>query len=187
MKKEDIFRIALSCFNMSYDKIGADSVEAGYCDNYLRAAELFCARSYAWSFLQKRHRFKEEDRVSNPPFGCLRFCYKAPDDIVKVVFINAEHNETFRIIGSDFYTDMCEPEITYVSGDVDYDVFPYPDDYGYMIAYRLAIETAQFIVPDNVSIARQVESKYLLIYQMLQRSETDMQRRRNPSPHRYVF
>lgn len=187
MTKQDVIRIALSCFNISYDKIGDDSVEAGYCLNYIRSAELFCARSYTWSFLQKRYRFQDSDFVESEPFDKLWFCYKVPKDLIKVVFVNSNFNEDFRIIGTNFYTDKDKPEITYVSGEIDYESFPYPDDFGYMIAYRLAIEVAQFIVPNNVSISEQVQSKYMLIYQMLQKSEKDMQRRQNPSPKKYVY
>lgn len=187
MKQTDIFRITLSCFNMSYSKIGEDSVEVGYCNNYLRAAELFCARTYAWSFLQKRYRFTDTDKLTRDPFDGLCYCYKSPSDIVKVLFINGEHNEDFRIIGNEFYCRYDNPEVTYVSGAVDYNGFPYPDDYGYLIAYRLAVEIAQFIVPDNASVANQIQQKFLLIAQTMQRSEKDMQRKRNPSPRKFVF
>lgn len=187
MKKEDVFRIALKCFNMSYDKIGADSVEASYCEDFLRSAELFCARTYKWSFLQKRLKYEEADRIDEAPFRNMKYCYRAPDDIVQMVFINCEYNSDFQIIGRKLYTRECDPEITYLSGEVDYDSFPYPDDYGYMLAYRLAMEISQYIAPDNSVASENAQQKFLLCAQVLQNSEVDMQRKRNPHPSQFVY
>lgn len=187
MTKEDIFRITLACFNQSYDKIGEEALEVSFCNSFLRSAELFCARAYAWSFLQKRVQFTDDDKLDEEPFNELKFVYTLPSDCVQVSYLNSERNVNFKVLGKNFFTDIENPELTYISGEVDYDTFPYPDDYGYLLAYRLAMEIAQFIAPESSTTTNQIQQKFLLSAQTLQASEKDMQRKKNPSPLKYVY
>ena len=187
MNKKEIFTITLLCFNKDYEKLGDESVEAAYCESFLKAAEYFVARSYDWTFLRKRVKFAEKDRIKEVPYKRLPYAYAKPVDLVKPLFVNGEYDEDIEIIGSVIFFRKPDPELTYTSSAIDYEKFPYPEDFGYYIAYRLAIEISQYLAPNNNVAMEQATQKMQLVMQSLVASEMESTRKKNPRERWFVI
>lgn len=187
MTRKDVISIALSCFNISYEKIGSDSDEVGRCEQFLRSAESNCARYYDWSFLQKMKTYTDAELIKDEHFRNMRFCYEKPSDMVKVLFVNDRYNSNVYVIGSRIYTELPNPTITYVSDSIDYDKWSYPDLYGYLIGYMLASLLVNILRPDDSTIAQKISSMFNLTYQSLLQADMGSGRKRNPPRDRFII
>ena len=210
MKKEDVYRKTLLCFNVNYDKImnglklpsegteGTDETDAGgtehaelpnevlLCEGFYRSAELFCVRSYDWSFLYKNVDYTGDDLIEEKSSYCS-FAYKQPEDMAKPLFVNGVYNSTIRRVGSVLYFDIKNPRLTYISDRIDYENdTDYPDDFFYMIAYKLAMEIQPNIQPDNNTILNTISQKMLTVFQALRTSEMESDRIKNPPTSFFV-
>ena len=204
MDKDAIFRIALRCFNMDYDKIyPEDQREAGnipeevkILNDFLRSAILFCVRTYKWSFLLKTKRFTEDDRIYEDEdkkipasFKGKSFAYKKPSDMASIYYINGIYNQDFDIAGMSIFFALQNPEIAYISTAVDLDDFSekYPDDFGYLIAYRLGLETHQYLAPNDTNAASLLTQNFQMVFQSLTSTERMSMRKANPNQSAFVF
>ena len=221
MKKEDIYRIALICFNVDYDMImpkaeGDDpSATAGkpnevlLCDRFYRAAELFCVKAYDWSFMYKVKEYTDDDlvkelsspdaldrypmHVPDPVLGPLYappvydFAYKEPSDMAKPLFVNGRYNSKIKRIGNILIFGDRNPRLTYISDAIDYNTDEaYPDDFFYMIAYRLAIEIQPNIQPDNNTVLAAISQKFQTVFQALRQAEMETTRQEIPPAYTFV-
>lgn len=204
MDKNTIFRITLRCFNMDYDKIyPKDQREAGnmpeevrILNDFLRSAILFCVRTYKWSFLLKTVRMSDYDRVYDDEdmtipatFKGKPYAYKRPSDMASIYYINGIYNQDFDIAGTAIYFAVPNPDVTYISTAVDLDDFSdkYPDDFGYLIAYRLGLETHQYIAPNDTNAASLLTQNFQMVFQSLTSTERMSMRKANPNQSAFVF
>lgn len=186
MTEKEVIRIALSCFNISYDKIGDDSDEVSICKMNIRQAESICARYSNWTFLLKRKQFTSDDSLDESSYRRMDYCYQKPSGMVKILYVNGRYNENISVIGDKLFTSVENPEITYICDIVDYDTFPYPDLYGYLIAYTLASLCANFFRPDDQAITTKISNMFNFAYQSLISGEFDNTRKKNPSKSDFV-
>lgn len=200
MNKDTIYRIALRCFNIDYDKIypiesrntGEKPVEVKYLDDFQRSAILFCARVHRWSFLMKNYTFGKEDRIddigSSHGIDGMPYCYKKPSDIIEIYYINGSYNNSFTIIGDRIYFSIENPTITYTTSDIVLDDFDmYPDDFGYLVAYRLGIEICQYISPNDTAVANMLSGNFQIVFQSLSNTESRSFRKKNPNKDWFVI
>lgn len=187
MTKEEIFKIALLCFNVSYDKVGEDSQEAEYCRSFLRSAELSCAQMHEWTFLQKTKKYEDSEKIDGYFDTRFMFGYEKPSDLISVYFINGKYDNSVQAIGNNIYFEVSDPEIVYISSDVDYDTFPYPDDYGYLLAYELAYEISDFIAPDKSDYKNMIMQKLQIKLELIRRADLQNTRRKNPHQDLFVI
>ena len=186
MTKKDVISIALQCFGLSYDKIGADSDEVRRCELFLKSAEGNCARYRDWSFLMKNRSYTQDDLIEGEGFRNMAYCYKKPSDMVKILYINDRYNENVYVIGSNIYTSVENPKITYVSDTVDYDEWSYPELYGYLIGYMLASLVVNLFRPDDPTMSQNISGMFNLTYQSLVQADIGSGRRKNPPRDMFV-
>lgn len=204
MNKDTIFRIALRCFNMDYDRIypeaqredGIIPEEVKILDDFLRSATLFCIRTYKWSFLLASKKYTESDREYEDEektvpksFKGKFFSYPKPVDLGTIYYINGIYNQDFDIAGKSIYFSVENPEIAYISTTVDFEKFSelYPDDFGYLIAYRLGLETCQYIAPNDTQASNLLSQNFQMVFQSLSNTERMSMRKANPSPSAFVI
>lgn len=186
MTEKDVISKCLTCFNISYDKIGADSDEVAKCNEFLRQAEGMCARYRDWSFLHESLQYEDKDIVEGESWRNLCYAYRKPSHMVKVRFINGEYNENMYILGNYIYTDVKNPKITYITDDPGYSTDRCPDLYFDMIAYMLATLVSTVLRPDDSAIQQKISGMYTLAYQTLTQSEIDASRMKNPPQDAFV-
>lgn len=204
MSKDTIFRIALRCFNMDYDRIyteeqreaGTMPEEVKILEDFLRSATLFCIRTYKWSFLLTSKRYTEDERewedeekTEPKTFKGKFFSYPKPADLGTIYYINGIYNQDFDIAGKSIYFSVENPEIAYISTTVDFENFStlYPDDFGYLIAYRLGLETCQYIAPNDTQASSLLSQNFQMVFQSLTATERMSMRKANPSPSAFVI
>ena len=221
MKKEDVYRIALICFNVDYDKIMPEEVEGQepelpnevlLCERFYRAAELFCIESYDWSFMHHLKRYEDKDLVKElsspevadgkdicyqPPllhchdFPCLPeydYAYEAPSDMAKPLFVNGSHNATIKRIGNTLIFNVKNPALVYIGNSIDYNHDEdYPDDFFYMIAYRLAMEIQPNIQADNNTILASITTRMQSAFQALRQADMTTTRIKTPPADFFVL
>lgn len=188
--KEQIFAIALNCFNIDYDRIknNSDSIEIKYCENFLDSAVSFCSTVKPWSFLIEEETFTEVDLVGGESFRGLHYGYNLPDDFGYPLYINGKHDSTYAIRQDMiFFPYNTVNVLDYIPNTIYLDTtsFQPPVMYKYFIAYRLAYEISQFIAPNGGSEQRIME-KYQLAYKSLEKIENDSFREKNPSTDWFV-
>lgn len=191
MTKYDIYGIALGCFNMNINEYILEptedkpqSREIMFCDMFYRDAEISCAKVYDWSFLYDVRQYTDPD-LYEPLSGCDEYAYPVPDNFASPIFVNGEYNADIRRIGSYLIFRKKNPVLTYVIDHLDFDNWIYPDDYGYFVAYKLAMEIQPNVAPDTKMLETVVQ-KYGLVMQQLRNSEIKAKRKKNPSPISFV-
>lgn len=192
MTKLDIYGIALAVFNIDIRDLTTEdtedkkkSNEIYFCDKYYRNAEISCAKVYDWSFLYNFRQYTEQD-LYKPLSINGEFAYPVPDNFASPIFVNGEYNDNIRRLGAYLIFTTENPGLTFVIDRLDFENWMYPDDYGYLVAYKLAMEICQNVAPDSKAYEQAVQ-KYGLALQQLRNSEIKIKRKKNPSPMSFVY
>ena len=215
MKKDEVYRIALLCFNTDLDKLGDNPEETNeykLCETFYAAAEAFCIDAYDWSFMYRQKKFEDSDLIAEksiiyddiPEYvyeddlpsgrrGFLKvrsslYAYKAPSDMAKPMFVNGKFNATIERIGNILRFKEKNPELIYIASSVDYNKDEeYPTKFFYMIAYKLATEIQPNIAPENQVMLTAATQKMQTVFQAMRQSEMEMTRKETPPAHSFVF
>lgn len=198
MTKKDIYGIALACFNLNINDYTMEatedkpqSKEIFFCDMYYRNAEMSSAELYDWSFLYKVKEYTDDD-LYEPLTGNGDYAYKQPDGFSYAVFLSGEridgasYNESVRRVGQYLIFRKQNPSLTYICNQLDFDNWSYPDEYGYLVAYKLAMEIWGNVAPDS-KLYETAVTKYGLTQQSLMNAEIKNNRKRTPPPEAFVF
>ena len=193
MTKKDIYRIALATFNIDIDKLIVEkddehpevSKEIMFCDAFYRNAECSCAKVYNWTFLYSMRKYEEKD-LYEPYSSDHAFAYPVPDDFGAAMYVNGKYNSDIQRIGAYLIFKVKNPEFIYITDRLDFDNWSYPDDYGYLVAYKLAMEICGNVAPDSNSYNNAMQ-KYGLVLQQLRNAEIKSKRRKNPSEWTFVY
>ena len=192
MTKQDIYRIALAVFNIDIDELTLEatedkpkSKEIMFCDTYYRNAEISCAKIYDWSFLYSFKQYTEDDLYAPLSDDC-HFAYPVPGNYAAPMFVNGSYNHEIRRIGAYLIFTEENPGLTFIVDKLDFDNWIYPDDYGYLVAYKLAMEIWGNVAPDSGAYD-QAAQKYALCLQQLRNAEIKEKRKKNPSPKSFVY
>lgn len=177
--------------------------------SYLPLAKMFCCRVYDWSFLIKSVTFEESDIANEEVYTdptnietgiCLepfldgntrkyhgykmfknfKYAFSVPEDFIKAKYVNGRQNNGFALKGRTIYCNSKSPTLDYVSSECDSNV---PVDFGYMIAYRVAIDMANML-DNSGEISQKASSMFSVSSQSLQANDSFNFRIENP-PDRY--
>lgn len=215
MKKDEVYRRALLCFNVDLDKLGdkpEETNEYKLCDTFYQAAESFCIKLYDWSFMYRRKKYEDTDLIEEesiinddiPEYvyqedldhghrGFMRirssrYAYTAPSDMAKPLFVNGRYNATIERIGNTLRFAEKNPELIYISSYVDYNTDEaYPADFFNLIAYKLAMEIQPNIAPENQILLTAASNKMQNVFQAMRQAEMEMTRKETPPAHEFVF
>lgn len=192
MTKLDIYGIALAVFNLDISEMNTEatedkpiSKEIFFCDKFYRNAEISCAKVYDWSFLYSFKQYTEDD-LYVPLSKDGEYAYPLPANFAAPIFVNGEYNDNVRRVGGYLIFTTENPGLTYVVDKLDFDNWIYPDDYGYLVAYKLAMEIWGNVAPDSKAYEQAVQ-KYGLVLQQLRNAEIKIKRKKNPSPMQFVY
>ena len=193
MTKKDIYRITLACFNIDIEEkiVEPDeehpevSKEIWFLDTHYRNAEMSCAEVYQWSFLYNFKQYTDEELYAPLSDRC-HFAYPVPENCTSPVFVNNVYNANIRRIGAYFIFTEKNPALTFINDKLDFDNWIYPDAYGYLVAYKLAMETWANIAPDS-KLYQPIVEKYGLTLQGLRNAEIMENRKKNPKPSIFVY
>lgn len=192
MTKYDIYGIALSVFNLKIDEMTLEATEDKpqsreiyFCDMFYRDAELSCAKIYDWTFLYKVHQFTDKELFEDLSGEC-QYAYKQPDDMASLMFVNGSYNSYIKHIGQYLVFSRPCPSITYTADRVDFENWAYPDDFAYLIGYKLALEICDNVAPDSKKHDTALE-RYGMVLQQLRNSEIKMKRKKHPDPLFFVY
>lgn len=194
MTKQDIFRIALDCFNINIEELVIEpdeehaevSPQIRYCETFYRNAEISCSKLFEWSFLYNFRQYEDKDLyepLSDP--ACCNFAYPVPENFSSPIFVNGIYNQNIKRLGAYLIFTVKNPSLTYIIDKLDFDNWIYPDDYGYLVAYKLAMEIQPNVAPDTNMLSG-VMQKYGLVYTQLKTAEVKVTRNKNPSPSIFV-
>lgn len=184
MDTEDIYRLALGIFNISYQQVGADSMEAMLCADYLEAAKEVCLTTNPWPFLLRTASFGDADRIEGSHRG-LGYGYAMPDDLAYPYLINGKYDETFSISGGNIYFPFENPEVEYVSDSVD--IGDMPSLYVYLIADELAIQIAPMLASDSTKVEAKAASLFQRHLASLNLMYQNTSRQKNPNKDWFVI
>ena len=192
MTKLDIYGIALAVFNLDISEMNTEatedkpiSKEIFFCDKFYRNAEISCSKVYDWSFLYSFKQYTEDD-LYVPLSKDGEYAYPLPVNFAAPIFVNGEYNDNVRRVGGYLIFTTENPGLTYVVDKLDFDNWIYPDDYGYLVAYKLAMEIWGNVAPDSKAYEQAVQ-KYGLVLQQLRNAEIKIKRKKNPSPMQFVY
>lgn len=192
MTKLDIYGIALAVFNLDISEMNTEatedkpiSKEIFFCDKFYRNAEISCSKVYDWSFLYSFKQYTEDD-LYVPLSKDGEYAYPLPANFAAPIFVNGEYNDNVRRVGGYLIFTTENPDLTYVVDKLDFDNWIYPDDYGYLVAYKLAMEIWGNVAPDSKAYEQAVQ-KYGLVLQQLRNAEIKIKRKKNPSPMQFVY
>ena len=166
--------------------------------NYLPIAKMFCCRLYDWSFLIKSVTYEEDDIVNEEDYTDpaeaesgtflepytdtdgtrkyhgykmyknFKYAFNIPDGFIKAKYVNGIQNNGFAVKGNTFYCNSKSPTLDYASSDCDENV---PVDFGYMIAYRVAIDMANML-DNSGEISQKASSMFSISSQSLQANDS---------------
>lgn len=184
MTRENIYRMALLYFNISYDEMEPTSKERLFCEQFMDSAEEFCISQENWNFLMKRHDFSDDERVIGSYMG-LGYGYVLPVDFFKCCFVNDRYNIDFAIRGNEIYFASKNPSMDYIIGKLDYENFNYPKTFAVLLSAQLAIKVSPMLAPD-AQIEQRIASQYAIAFSQLQKNNQDNRRIANPTSEEMV-
>lgn len=182
-------------------------------NNYLPLAKVFCCRAYDWTFQMRSVTFEEDDitnvdeytDISDVESGTyieqanekdsegntiykgykmyknFKYAFRAPDNLLKIKYVNGKTNFGFALKGNTFYCNSKHPTLDYITSEIE----SVPTDFGYLIAYRVAMELAPLVAPNGDAMQR-ASQQFSLTLSLLQNNDAMNFRIENP-PQDYMI
>lgn len=213
LNEQGALNIALSFFDIARNIIDdAGEKEVILFKQSLPLAETFCASLSDWTFLVNSNEYEEGDVENDEPvlvseykeqYGKFRgevfeengqqyvhvytmyknfkYAYKLPNDFLKMKYICGDVRIGFAIKGNLLYCNVENPIIDYVSTDIS----NIPVDFGYMIAYRCAMEMAQHLDPEGTALSR-ATTMFQTVFTSLKQRDDQNFRLQNPAQNQFI-
>lgn len=147
MTELELFNITLSLFDREITQEDLDSStpskEVRLCRLYQPLAKIRAMREFDWSFLIVRLQLDSQDDIGG--FAEYLHGYKLPEGVFKVV--HAFSDFPYEVAGGRLYTDVDDPVVYGIMDELPSEHVP--QDFYELIAYALAFEIAQQLVPDG--------------------------------------
>jgi len=210
---QGVLNVALSFFDRTrHITNDAGEKEVILFKQNLPMALMSCATLNDWSFLIKDNQYAEEDIVNDEPVPCEEyiremgkvrgcdftrrdksFChvyttykdfifgYKLPRDFIKLKYINGNHKLGYAIKGDVLYCNEFKCRIDYISK-------PHtnlPTEFGYLVAYRCAMDMAQHLDPEGTALSR-ASAMFQTTYSILKQKEDYSFKLQNPPQNFYI-
>lgn len=147
MTELELFNITLSLFDREITQSDLDSAtpsrEVRLCRLYLPFAKVRAMREFDWSFLVVQLPLDTSDDDGGSR-GYLHG-YRLPEGYLKVV--HAFTDFPYEVSGGRIYTDLEDPMVYGIMEELLSEYVP--KDFYELVAYALAYEIAQLLVPDG--------------------------------------
>lgn len=213
INEQGVMNVALSFFDLNRDIVeDANEKEVILFKQVLPLAKMFCASMSDWSFLTKSQDYDEDD-VSNdvpvevadyvPKKGWVRgksftdsgkeyyhnyqmyknfvFGYVLPDDFLKMRYIDGDPRKGYSVKGNSVYCNELCCTVDYITSSLS----NLPTDFGYLVAYKCAMELAMHLDPEGTALSRASSLLSQTFSIMKQRDDTNF-RLQNPAQNQYI-
>ena len=210
---QGVLNVALSFFDRTRHIVDdAGEKEVILFKQNLPMALLSCSTLNDWSFLIKGVQYEEDDIVNDEPVPCeeyvretgkgkgfdflkgdKRYChvyttykdfifgYKLPRDFMKLKYINGNHKFGYAIKGDVLYCNEFKCNIDYVSKPNN----GLPTEFGYLVAYRCAMDMAQHLDHEGTALSR-ASAMFQTTYTILKQKEDASFKLENPPQNFYI-
>lgn len=213
LNEQGVLNVALQFFglvrNISTD---AQEKEVVLFNQTLPGAEVFCASLSDWSFLIDTVEYEESDIENNEPvlnseyketagrvggdtytqngnvyrnvytpYKNFLYAYQVPSGFLKLKYINGDHKLGFARKGNLIYCNQKPVTIDYVSSNMK----NLPDDFGYLVAYKCAMDMAQHLDPEGTALTR-ASAMFQQVLSILKPRDDQATRLQNPPQDYYV-
>lgn len=178
LNEQGVMNVALSFFDLNRNiNDDAGEKEVILFKQVLPLAKVFCASMSDWNFLTDSVEYEAEDvtnmeevdeesytatnrhYVEKNDDGSLsvytlyknfRFGYRLPSNFLKMRYINGDPRIGFAMKGNEIYCNELGCTVDYISSDLK----NLPTDFGYLVAYKCAMEMAQHLDPQGDALNR---------------------------------
>ena len=117
-------------------------------------------------------------------YKSLMYGYTLPSDFMKVKYIDNDVRIGYAIKGNSLYCNFYDIVLDYVS-DITDSTDTLPLEFGYLVAYRCAIEMAHHLDPEGTAFQR-ATSCLSQTYTILKQKDDDAMKLQNPAQNHYV-
>ena len=213
LNEQGVMNVALSFFGLNRS-ITEDALEKEVIlfKQTLPMAKHFCAEMSDWSFLMESREYEADDIYNDEPVPCdeykeragyfrgdmfvsgdkayyhmyklykgFIYGYKLPDDCLKVRYIDSDVRVGYATKGRILYCNFPDVTIDYISDRM----WNIPLEFGYLIAYRCAIDIAHHLDPEGTAFQR-ATSALQQVFTVLKTRDDDSFRLQNPPQNQYI-
>lgn len=213
LNEQGVMNVALSFFGLNrHYTDDASEKEVILFKQVLPIAKRFCASMSDWSFLTESTEYEQDDVINDEPvlldeyeetvgkvkgatfvegnsvmchvytvYKSLMYGYRLPSDFMKVRYIDNDVRVGFAIKGNTLYCNFLRITLDYISDRMN----SIPLEFGYLIAYRCAIEMAHHLDPEGTAFQR-ATSCLSQTYTLLKQKDDESFRLQNPAQNHYV-
>lgn len=213
LNEQGVMNVALSFFDLNRNIVDdASEKEVILFKQILPLAEFFCASMSDWSFITDSKEYDEEDVTNDEPVAVSEYTYQKgkyrgdkfddngvekyhvytmyknfyyayalPSDFLKVRYINGDPKIGYAVKGNKIYCNELACVLDYVSTDL----MNLPTDFGYMVAYKCAMEMAQHLDPEGTALTR-ASALFSQTFGILKQRDDTSFRLQNPVQNHYV-
>ena len=213
LNEQGVLNVALSFFGLNRNlTTDAQEKEVVLFLQTLPLAEVFCASISDWSFLIETEEYTEDDIENNEPvlasnytetagkiggdtfvqngqtyrnvytpYKNFIYAYAVPRGFLKLKYINGDYKIGFARKGNLIYCNAKPCTLDYVSSNMR----NLPDDFGYLVAYRCAMEMAQHLDPEGTALTR-ASAMFQQVLSVLKPRDDQAVRLQNPPQNYYI-
>ena len=213
LNEQGVMNVALSFFDLNRNLVeDAAEKEVILFKQILPGAEVFCASMSDWTFLTRTRDYDEDDVINDDPileseytnniryvkgksftvnghtyihryqkYRGFVFGYRLPNDFLKMRSINADGRNGYNVLGNSFYCNAHGCSLEYITTELT-DI---PVDFGYMVAYKCAVELAQHLDPEGTAMQRASAMLSQTFSALKQRDDMNI-RMENPPQDHYI-
>ena len=182
INEQGVMNVALSFFDLNRNiNDDAGEKEVILFNQILPGAEIFCASMSDWTFLTKFKVYDNDDVANDEPveassyernnrqvtgeyfekngteyvhvytpYRGFLYSYKLPSDFLKMRSINGDGRNGYTVMGNYVFCNSLGCTLEYITTTIA----NIPMDFGYMIAYKCAVELAQHLDPEGTAMQR---------------------------------
>lgn len=208
LNEQGVMNVALSFFDLNRNiNTDAGEKEVILFKQVLPLAKVFCASMTDWKFLTEsveyeeddvtnmeevdkdsytkssRHYVEESDGVLKVYTKYKNFCfgYKLPNNFLSMRYINGDARIGYEVKGNEIYCNLLGCTIDYISSNLK----NLPSDFGYLVAYKCAMEMAQHLDPQGDALNRS-SALFSQTYSIMKQRDDKNFRLQNPSQEHFI-
>ena len=213
INEQGVLNVALSFFDLNrHLENDASEKEVILFKQILPLAKVFCSSMSDWTFLTESKDYEEEDVYNDEPvllseykesknwvrgkeytvdgavyvhryqkYKNYVFGYVLPNDFVKMRYIDGDPKKGFAVKGNLIFCNELGCSVDYISDKCR----NLPTDFGYLVAYKCAMELAMHLDPEGTALTRASSMLTQTFGVMKQRDDMNF-RLQNPAQNQYI-
>ena len=211
INEQGVMNVALSFFDLNRNIVDdAGEKEVILFKQILPGSEVFCASMSDWSFITKTKEYDPDDTVNDEPtedyvikngwvigerftqngkeyyhnyktYKGFPFAYNLPFDFLKMRYIDGDPKKGYAVKGNTLYCNELGCSLDYITTNLT----NLPMDFGYLLAYKIAMELSMHLDPEGTAMARASNMLQQTFGVMKQRDDTNF-RLQNPAQNHYI-